>query len=140
MAKYKVYVLSDSVGETAEAVAKATVTQFSNADIDMEKISHVGTPSKIDKIISEMDTEKSMIIFTIVLEPLKEYLIRQCEEKGIKYIDVMTNSVNTLSELTGSKPYREPGVMRRLNEEYFKRIQAVEFAVKYDDGKILGEF
>ncbi len=135
MAKYKVYVLSDSVGETAEAVAKATVTQFSNAEIEMDKRSHVETPSRIDDIISEMDVENSMIIFTIVLEPLKEYLIKVCEEKGIKYIDVMTEAVNTLSELSGSKPYREPGVMRKLNEEYFKRIQAVEFAVKYDDGK-----
>lgn len=135
MAKYFVYVLSDSVGETAEAIAKATITQFNHLDLVLEKRSNVETPSRIDKIVSQMDIKNSMIIFTIVLEPLKEYLIKVCKEKSIKYIDVMSGPVEILSKITGHSPCNEPGVMRKLNEEYFKRIGSIEFAVRYDDGK-----
>ncbi len=135
MAKYTVYVLSDSVGETAESVAKATVTQFKDIDIEIDKRSNLQTPSKIDKIFAEMDTAHSMVIFTIVLDALKEHLITLCKEKNVQYIDVMTEPVSMLSSITGVEPHHQPGVMRKLNEEYFDRIKAVEFAVKYDDGK-----
>ncbi|MDO4772511.1 MAG: pyruvate, water dikinase regulatory protein [Bacillota bacterium] len=135
MSKYNVYVLSDSVGETAESVAKATITQFKDLDVSIQKYSNIETPSAIEKIFSSMDHANSMVIFTIVLQPLKEYLIQACEQYGVKFVDVMGETLTMLSEITGAQPHNEPGVMRQLNEEYFKRIQAVEFAVKYDDGK-----
>lgn len=135
MSKYKVYVLSDSVGETAESVAKATVTQFKDLDLSISKHSNLETPSSIEKIFASMDYKNSMVIFTIVLKPLKDYLVNACEQYGVKYVDVMGETLKLLSEITGAEPHNEPGVMRKLNEDYFKRIQAVEFAVKYDDGK-----
>ncbi len=135
MAKYKVYVLSDSVGETAESLAKATITQFRNVDIEIRKFPNIQTPSKIDKIFEEMDFENSIVIFTMVLEPLKNRLFELCEEHGVKYHDAMSYIINDLADLTHEEPTHLPGVMRKLNDEYFERIKAVEFAVKYDDGK-----
>ena len=132
---FLVYVLSDSVGETAEQVARAAAEQYKDRDYDIKKYPYVENKIKIDKIMEDLNPENSIFVYTIVNHEISKYLREKCEEKEIPYIDVMGPCLDTFTEFLKEEPARESGVIRKLDEDYFKRVEAVEFAVKYDDGK-----
>lgn len=135
MSKHMIYILSDSIGETAERVAQAAVSQFSEADVSMTRYSYIQTPSRIDGIVDEITDPNCIVVFTVILDTLREHLIRRCEQRGLRYVDIMSPLMNALTCSLGKNPINEPGNQHKLDDLYFKRIQAVEFAVKYDDGK-----
>ncbi|MFN2339640.1 MAG: pyruvate, water dikinase regulatory protein [Halanaerobium sp.] len=132
---FQVYVLSDSVGETAEQVARASAEQYKNTDYEIKKYPYVESKTKVDNIMEGVNSENSIFVYTIVNEEIAKYLGKKCEEKGVPYIDVMASSLDIFSQFLEREPIRESGVIRKLDEDYFKRVEAVEFAVKYDDGK-----
>lgn len=130
-----IYILSDSIGETAEMVAKAAVSQFSDVDVSLMRYSYIQTFSRIDSIIDGIDKPDSIVVFTVILDTLRDYLIEKCEKNHVRYVDIMSPMINALTCSLGKNPINEPGNIHKLDDLYFKRIQAVEFAVKYDDGK-----
>ncbi|MGM0549239.1 MAG: pyruvate, water dikinase regulatory protein [Bacillota bacterium] len=132
---FVVYVLSDSVGDTAEQVARASAEQYQASNYEIKKYPYVESKLKIDNIMEELDPKNSIFVYTIVNQEISEYLQTICKEKEINYIDVMTESLNAFTEFLNEEPARESGLIRKLDEDYFKRVEAVEFAVKYDDGK-----
>jgi hypothetical protein len=132
---FLVYVLSDSVGETAEQVARAAAEQYKDTDYDIKKYPYVESKSKVDNIIENLNSKNSIFVYTVVNKEISEYLQQKCEEIGVPYIDVMAPCLDTFTKFLDKEPVRESGVIRKLDEDYFKRVEAVEFAVKYDDGK-----
>ncbi|KXS49613.1 MAG: hypothetical protein A8274_1300 [Halanaerobium sp. 4-GBenrich] len=132
---FVIYVLSDSVGDTAEQVARATAEQYKNTDYEIKKYPYVESVVKIDNIIDNVDVKNSIFVYTIVNQEISEYLKKVCDQKNITYIDIMAPSLDKFSSFLNQEPLRESGVIRKLDENYFKRVEAVEFAVKYDDGK-----
>lgn len=76
-----------------------------------------------------------MIAFTIVIEDLKEYLLNKANQIGIKTVDIMGPMINALKLIYQTPPKMKPGLVRQLDEDYFKKVEAIEFAVKYDDGR-----
>lgn len=132
---FLVYVLSDSVGDTAEQVARASAEQYADTDYEIKKYPYVESKTKIDNILERVDPKKSIFVYTMVNEEISNYLQQKCEEKEISYIDVMEPCLNKFTQFLDQKPARESGIIRKLDEDYFKRVEAVEFAVKYDDGK-----
>lgn len=131
-----ILVLSDSIGDTAEQVARAAAEQYKNFDYEIKKYPYVETKGKIDDIFSEIiDTSNTIVVYTMVNEEISAYLKDNCEQRGMIYIDIMEPCLERFNQFTGQKPARESGVIRKLDEDYFKRVEAVEFAVKYDDGK-----
>lgn len=133
--KFILYVLSDSIGDTAEQVARAAAEQFEDTDYELRKFPYVESITKIDNIIEDLDSQNSIFVYTIVSEKISNYLRSVCENKGILFIDIMSPCLNTFSNFLNQNPLRESGVIRKLDKDYFKRVEAVEFAVKYDDGK-----
>ncbi|WDV44514.1 kinase/pyrophosphorylase [Clostridiaceae bacterium M8S5] len=130
-----VYVLSDSIGETGEQVAKAAMSQFNTGNYEIRRFPYITDEEQIKEIVDEAKHEKCIILFTIVVTELKNYLIDKCEERDINYIDLMTPIIDHIQNVLSQSPKREPGLIRRLDEKYFRKVEAVEFAVKYDDGK-----
>jgi len=130
-----IYVLSDSIGETGEQVARAAVSQFSPSKYEIRRFPYITDEEQINEVFEEARHEKSIIIYTIVIEKLKEYIIRKSEQFNIPAIDLMTPTISAIQSILGTKPKGESGIIRRLDEKYFKKVEAVEFAVKYDDGK-----
>ncbi len=130
-----VFVLSDSLGETAMLVVRAALSQFECEDTKLKRIPYVDDIDTIEDIISQAKENEIMIVYTIVVNELKEYIDRRAKEIGIIAIDLLGPLIDGLGNFYGSKPERTPGLLHRLDEEYFKKIEAVEFAVKYDDGK-----
>ena len=131
-----VHIISDSIGNTAKDVVDAALVQFSyeSKKYKVLKNSNVCTKEKIDCIISNVN-EGDVIVQTLVDGALARYVKEKGLEKNIKVIDLLSEMLNTFEEKLGVKAEGNPGLNRKMGEEYFKRIDALEFAVRYDDGK-----
>ena len=132
--KEVVYMISDSVGETAEFVIKAVAIQFNAGHIDIRRNSHVDDFEDIEDIIILAKKDYSIIAYTIVIPLLKGYLDKRASEEGIIAVDLLSPLMNAFTTKFNKEPHHRPGLMRQLDEEYFQKIEAIEFAVKYDDG------
>lgn len=135
MEKINIYAVSDSLGETAEQVAKAVMRQFDIADFDIKRVSYVNDEEAIDRLIERASKENSFIVFTLVVEELRDHLTKKASENNIGAVDIMTPVLVPLVKQLGIVPKQEPGLLRKMDEKYFKKVEAIEFAVKYDDGK-----
>lgn len=130
-----VYILSDSIGETGEQVAKAAISQFNSGKYEVRRFPYVSETQQVDEILNEAKNERCIILFTIVIDSLRKYLIERASEYEIQTIDIMTPILDAMYNLIGIEPKREAGLIRKLDEKYFRKVEAIEFAVKYDDGK-----
>ncbi|TCO80027.1 pyruvate, water dikinase regulatory protein [Marinisporobacter balticus] len=130
-----VYIISDSIGETGEQVVKAAISQFVCKDCEIRRFPYISDEDQIVEIMNEAANENSLIVFTMVVPALRKILIEKAQQHDIISIDIMTPIVDSLQKVLGDIPKNEPGLIRKLDEKYFKKIEAIEFAVKYDDGK-----
>ncbi len=133
--KEVVFVVSDSVGETAEFVVKAVATQFNGGQVEIRRNSYVDDFEDIEDVILLAKKAHSIIAYTIVVPSLKLYLDSRAAEEGIMAVDLLSPLMNAFITRLNKKPHHQPGLMRKLDEEYFRKIEAIEFAVKYDDGR-----
>ncbi|MDA3130729.1 pyruvate, water dikinase regulatory protein [Aliibacillus thermotolerans] len=130
-----VYVVSDSVGETAELVVKAAASQFGEQEIEIRRIPYVEDEHTIDEVINLAKEMNAFIAFTLVIPEKNYYLRKKAEEAGVETVDIIGPMLNKMIRLTGLEPKYEPGLVYRLDEDYFRKVEAIEFAVKYDDGR-----
>lgn len=131
-----VYVVSDSIGETAEFVVKAVASQFNSGHVDIRRVPYVNDVDTIMDVVEEAAAMgKAMITYTLVLPELRKTIQEQSERYGLIAVDVMGPMMDAFGRLMNLDPHMEPGLIRRLDEDYFRRVAAIEFAVKYDDGK-----
>lgn len=135
MKNVKIFALSDSIGETSEQVSKAVLKQFDEINYDIKLYPYVKTTEQIDAIIEDAKMENAVIVFTIVIVELRDYLIVKSRNHNVTSVDLITPLLTPLIEHIGLKPKREPGLLHKFDENYFKKMEAIEFAVKYDDGK-----
>lgn len=133
--KEVVYVVSDSVGETAELVVKAVATQFNGGQVEVRRSSYVEEIDDIEDVLLLAKESRAIIAYTIVIPELKEFLDRRAKDEGILAVDLLDPLMNAFETKLGREPHHQPGLMRKLDEEYFRKIEAIEFAVKYDDGR-----
>lgn len=130
-----IYVCSDAVGETAEAVARATMRQFSNERIQIRRYGHIETEEQIQSLMEQVAKSGGIMAYTLVQPELREKMKQEAIEKDVKAIDVMGPLMQAYVDTYNSAPKQLPGLRHELDEEYFRRIEAIEFAVKYDDGR-----
>ncbi|WP_026674672.1 pyruvate, water dikinase regulatory protein [Alkalihalobacterium bogoriense] len=130
-----VYVVSDSVGETADLVVRAGASQFSGTGIEVRRIPYVEDKGTIDEVITLAKQVNAVIAFTLVIPDIRHYLLRQAEEAGVETVDIIGPVLEKIGNLTKQEPRYEPGLVYRLDEDYFRKVEAIEFAVKYDDGR-----
>lgn len=132
--KLNIYVLSDSLGDTGEQIARACVAQFDHPVYEIKKYPHI-VEKTVDNILQEAKEENAIILFSTVNKKIVEKIKLFSEENKVPSIDILGDIIDIMSERFQSEPRREAGVIRKLNKEYFNRVEAIEFAVKYDDGK-----
>lgn len=130
-----IYVVSDSVGETADLVTKAAVSQFITLNIALKRIPFVEDTSTIDEVISLASDENAMIAYTLVKPEIRRYMEEQSQKNNVVAFDIIGPFIDTLEKKFNMEGLHEPGLVRKLDENYFKRVEAIEFAVKYDDGR-----
>lgn len=130
-----VYIMSDSIGETGELVVKAAISQFTGANIEIERKPYLKSAAQIEAILEKAAENHSAIMYTLVRPDLKDVLETKAHALGIIHVDIMGPVVDALQTVTHLSPRNEPGLIRKIDEAYFTKIEAIEFAVKFDDGK-----
>tara|TARA_B100000427_G_C15468166_1_gene577223 strand:+ start:230 stop:1051 length:822 start_codon:yes stop_codon:yes gene_type:complete len=134
--KYNVYLVSDSTGETLDRIFLSLKSQFANFEYDKKEFVFVRTEQQIDKIIKECEELKnSMILYTVVEVKLAKYLSKKTEEKNIPCFGVLGNLILSFSKLLNQKASHKPSAQHVLDEDYYKRIEAIQFTMSHDDGK-----
>jgi len=137
---YQVYHVSDSTGETLDRIFLAIKAQFFNFNCKTIHYSFTRTNNQIDKIIANSKTEKNVIIlYTIVDKNLSKYLYVEAKNNKIPCFEVLGNLISDFSKLLKKEASRLPSGQHVLNEEYYKRIEAVQYTITHDDGKIISD-
>lgn len=131
----KIFAVSDSIGETAEQVAEAAASQF-NDEVKIKRVPYVKTLEDVEEVIKEIkEEENAMIVSTIITVNVREYLTQKAIESNLTVVNVLGPIINVASSLLNQQPQYDPGAMWKTDEAYFKRIEAMEFAMQYDDSK-----
>lgn len=131
-----VFILSDSTGETAEAVVRAGVSQFQGLRVHTERQPRILDVGQIPRIVERLASRKPCLIaYTFVVPGFHEALETAAGYHGIPAIDVLGPLMRTLSGMLGVNPSERSGLLHTLDADYFKRMEAIEFAIKFDDGK-----
>ncbi len=134
-----VYIISDGTGETASALVKAAVVHYSQKEIQIIRCKNVRTDVQVERVIDEIKDRKGIIAYTVVSNPLKKKIQQLSNEAGLIAIDLLSPLFHGFDSFFGtvSDDNKEAGLLRMVDDSYFKRISAIEYTVKHDDGKDL---
>jgi hypothetical protein len=128
-------VLSDSTGETAEKVVRAALLQFPESGAQVRLHTRVRTKEAARPVLERAAQERSLVVFTVVSPELREYLHATSHELHVEALDLIGSLIGKLGTYLERQPINTPSSMLPLSDEYFRRIEAVEFTVKNDDGR-----
>ena len=137
---YQIYLISDSTGETLERIFLALKAQFKNIDYKIHSYSFTRTENQILKILEEAQTnDNSIILYTIVDNNLAKYLAKTSNNKKIPCFGVLGNLILNFSKILNQKASHQPSGQHILNDEYYDRIEAIQFTMNHDDGNLLND-
>tara|TARA_B100001029_G_C15018641_1_gene429055 strand:+ start:531 stop:1352 length:822 start_codon:yes stop_codon:yes gene_type:complete len=136
--KYNVYLVSDSTGETLDRIFLSLKSQFANFDYVKKEFAFVRTEMQIDKIIKECaKIPNSIILYTIVETKLAKYIASKSEINNIPCFGILGNLILSFSKLLNQKAIHKPSAQHVLDDDYYRRIEAIQFTMSHDDGKKL---
>ena len=134
--KYNVYLVSDSTGETLDRIFLSLKSQFANFEYNKKEFAFVRTEQQIDKIIKECTSlENSLILYTIVETKLAKYISKQSINNNVPCFGVLGNLILSFSKLLNQKAIHKPSAQHVLDDDYYRRIEAIQFTMSHDDGK-----
>ncbi|CAN5686589.1 pyruvate, water dikinase regulatory protein [soil metagenome] len=135
-----IYIISDGTGETAATMIRAALVQYQDAEINIVRSKNVRTEAQVESVIADAFENRGVVIHTVVSTQLKQAIIEQCATKGLLNVDLIGPLLGTLDEyFGGTAAIKSVGALRMVDDRYFKRIEAIEYTVKHDDGKCLTE-
>ena len=135
---YQIYLISDSTGETLDRVFLAIKAQFKNIEYDVKSYFFTRTENQVSKIMDEAKkNDNSIILYTIVDTSLAKFLANKGNEKKIPCFSVLGNLIMNFSKLLNQKASHVPSGQHALNEEYYERIEAIQFTMAHDDGNLV---
>lgn len=130
-----IYILSDATGDTASRLVQAALKQFIGDHVAIRRFPNVLRQSEVVAILEEARKQPTLVAHTFAATPLRGIIQEQSKRLGVETIDLLGPVLDQLEEFLKSKPREVPGLYHEINENYFRRIDAVEFAVMHDDGK-----
>ena len=133
----KIFILADGTGETAEKVSQAALTQFRGIEVQTETFTRVRSKFEIREIMERAAKEHAFVVYTVIDPEHREFIQSTAVELQVEVSDLIGGLVLKLGHVFGVPPLFATGIKHQLDEEYFRRIDAVEFAVKSDDGQSL---
>ena len=137
---YEIYLISDSTGETLDRVFLAIKAQFKNIEYDVKSYFFTRTKNQVLKILEEANKNKnSIILYTIVDSGLAKFLANESDQKKIPCFGVLGNLILSFSKLLNQQASHVPSGQHALNEEYYERIEAIQFTMNHDDGNLITE-
>jgi len=137
---YQIYLISDSTGETLDRIFTAIKAQFTNINYKIHTYSFTRTENQALKILSDAQKNTNpIILYSIVDSNLAKYLAKNSEEKKIPCFGVLGELILSFSKLLNQKASHQPSGQHELNDEYYKRIEAIQFTMNHDDGNLVKE-
>jgi regulator of PEP synthase PpsR (kinase-PPPase family) len=130
-----VFILSDATGETAEKVVRAALLQFAGVPVNVRMYTRVRLEAEMRSIIHRAKQTGALVVFTVVSTSHRELLRRLCDEENVDTVDLIGTLMAKLSSYLGEQPKGVPGLLHTVGDEYFRRVEAVEFTVRNDDGR-----
>ena len=135
---YQIYLISDSTGETLDRVFLAIKAQFKNIEYDVKSYFFTRTENQVTKIMDEAkENDNAIILYTVVDTSLAKFLANKGSEKKIPCFSVLGNLIMNFSKLLNQKASHVPSGQHALNEEYYERIEAIQFTMAHDDGNLV---
>lgn len=134
--KVKIYLISDAVGETAQKIISAVSAQYPDIDMrDIQRFPFITDEDLLQPILKDALQDKAIVVTTLVNKKLVALVKDFARRTGLQFVDYMSPLSEIIESTFGIAPLQEPGALHKLNEQYFNRVAAIEFAVRYDDGK-----
>jgi [pyruvate, water dikinase]-phosphate phosphotransferase / [pyruvate, water dikinase] kinase len=129
-----IYIISGGKGLAGDSVVKSLLVQFPNHRIPVTIVPDIQTESAVKKTISEAKSNQGVIVHTMVDKSMRNIVNKLCKEMEVPAFDLMGDLSEYLTERLKTEPINQPGLFRKLNQEYFDRIKAIEFTLTTDDG------
>jgi hypothetical protein len=134
-----VFAMSDGTGNTCETVIKSALTQFQEGMAILSRIPHVRTEEQVKEVLEAAADVNGVVIYTMVLPEMREKVLSYGQSLGVPTVDILGPILSRLSDLLELSPMARPGIFRELDDEYFQRIESMDFTVKHDDGMNLDD-
>lgn len=134
-AKIPVFIISDSLGETGFNLVQAAMVQFPTSKFTIKRFPLTRTTSLLDGILKQAKRENAFVVYSLVVDKLADYVAQFCYENQLQSYDIISDLIDKFSKRTATQPLHQAGMNHNTDKEYFNRIEAIEFAVTYDDGK-----
>ena len=131
----KVIVISDGTGETAKEITRAAIKQFPSKEIFFTRFKNVRDKEKLDTIFKEATLHHDIVVYTIVSNELRTYIQELSRKEKVRSVDLLGPLLNQFSNIFETEPDNQPGLLHAVNDEYFKKVAAVEFTLNHDDGR-----
>jgi hypothetical protein len=132
-----VFVVSDSAGDTGEHAVRAAAAQFYPRTIAIRRASFVTTREAIDAVLASARRENAIVLYTLVIPHLRDHMERRAAAEGLQAVDLLGDLIGRLEQRLGTESRHEPGLVHMLDADYFRKVEAMEFAVRYDDARDL---
>ena len=130
-----VYIISDGIGQSAINILKASMIQFDLPSSALRVFSKVDNPERVKTILEKAKEHSAFVAFTIAKHEIRELVHDICQREGLVHHDILGPPIEKLSEYLGCQPKEDVNLLRRVDDKYFARIDAIEFSMKYDDGQ-----
>ena len=134
---FTVYTLSDSSGETAELVAKSALSQFGTINARICRLPKVRSAEQIKELFAKEISPSAIVVYTLVLPEARQALLEEAQRHSIPVYDILGDLVSKLESIVHAPPLREPGLRLKMDQSYFNRMDAIHYAIKFDDGQNL---
>lgn len=130
-----IFVVSDASGETAERVVRSALAQFDDAPVAVVRRGQVQTREQVAAVVNEAATRDSVLIHTLVSDEMRQLMLEETRRRGVEALDLMGPVLDRLATSLGLTPQEKPGLFKQLVHASSRRIEAVDFAFRHDDGQ-----
>ncbi len=136
---FTIFILSDGTGETAATMIRAALVQYQKSDIQITRCKNVRNEAQVESIVQDCFEKRGIIVFTVASPQMRKRIKEIAESKGVLNFDLLGPLLGVLDQYFGMTSGSHVNVLRTTDETYFKRIEAIEYTVKHDDGKVLND-
>ncbi len=135
MAAKKIYIISDATGQSGLHILRAALVQFEHARTRILLFHDIDTKSALKRVLEQARAEKALIAFTFVKKEMRLHATDYCLMHSLFHLDILGPLINNLSAYLRLEPLETPTLLRKVDERYFKRIDAIEYTLNHDDGR-----
>ncbi len=131
----KIYIISDATGQSGLHILRAALVQFEHARTKIMVFHDIDSKAGLKKVLEQARTARALIAFTFVKKEMRDYASKYCLKNNIFHLDILGPLINNLASYLRLEPLETPSLLRKVDERYFKRIDAIEFTIGHDDGR-----